>query len=715
ETEAKNGSPINASILLQAKLGKIEAGMRQSKVYLEIEDEDHEQLFKDIFEGQPVGSSLITRAISLIVEAYSAEKAYQQQVIYAAKALLITDKEDDPLNELLKDLKPDKKAGSLAKLIKQHVTSGNISLAALDDKFLANLYLKLASVLSWDSEKRYFDEAAEVLKAGKAKYLETIMADKLLDLRYGLTEATIKLRAEEKSQPQIYQIVRKIFKTAADEADLVEEALKVLIEEFLVEERFDKVILLADYLLGKGLYAAAQDSGELGKLFDKKYIPDLDLTLGEIEATLNGQTPEQIEKSFADRGVGKAYADIKFKFLLHLIDALTWSKKFSKALEVSQEALDGAKGQQLSALEEASLYIRMGEIYRYGVKDGKKAKAKAEEYFEDAKAIIEDIPAKKRSSDHNAVLARAYFGLGMIEPERGASLAYLHQAKELAERSGEVDLAKEIEDVLAFKEDPYLTVENTTFIDQHDRVEDRLRVKLALPFENFTSIAGIPTPQLAYQLDTAEGVYNNSLYLGSKWRPFELFDSGSHYLSLEGMFKVAEDYRSTGGDLKFFRPADISLTAVYGNKAFSAVWAGEIFAGEREYNSHYASLMFNASPYIQLGGEYNHYLFTYTGDKLTRDEFNLALRGNVDLGALGLDYNQAKLRFYLGYPYFQYGQDMFPNGLDAAGFAGNAFTNFKLGVGTDIHLGKGFVLSADLQFQHQQNYNYGTGSVSLRF
>ncbi len=687
----------NAPEIIKARLGKLEANLRQNKSYGAITK--HTEIFKLIFEGEPKGSSLITRAVDLMVEAYMAEKSTQKQIILIANALLS------------KGYQTDAKAAPAVALLIANIKNKNLAPALLETKFKAKLHLSLAQVLAWEKPGR-FDEAEKVLKEGRSRYAAIIKKDAPLDISYELTEAVVKMRknkAAGKETPEIYKAVRRIFTESSDDLTLVEEGLKVLVEEFLIEKRFDRIVLLADYLLEKKLYAPEKTEKELLEIFEKKHLPALGTTLAQIKSTLNNLSPAQVGSLFADGGQKKAYQELKFDLLLKLINALSWSKKHLEAFKLAKDVPEDPHFKASPPMEKAAVYIVLGELYRYG--EGVKHLAESRKNYKNVIDLLKDLPEEQQSSKYFSLMARAYYGLAKVAQEEGKRKEvdiYLKKAYHYAGRSAD---KKELQDAVfrtgAFQPDHYLDLSFQGFMDNQGRIENRLNLLGELPLWN-----GILVPTLSYQLDIAEGLKAHSLYLGTKFRLLDIWDTGSHALNLETKFNLCQskeclNYSKEGAEMKYFRQPDNISSMFYSNKHFMAGFAGEFHFGESDYNSYYATAMGTISDF-SFGAEYNRYLFTYTGEKKVRHDFNLAFRYNLDLAKLGLDdYDKAKLSFYLGYPYVQFDQ------------TGEEWlyspTSLKLGLGADIHLGKGVLLHLDGTYVRQSGYSYGLFSAGIRW
>jgi len=699
--EVKNNTLPNSSLHLKAQLGELEATLRQNNSYGAIKK--NTETFKLIFEGEPKGSSLITRAVRFMVEAYMAEKNTHKQIILIANALLG------------KGHQTEAKAAPTVALLTANIKNNNLDPKLLEAEFKAELHLSLAQVLAWEKPGR-FAEADEVLKAGRNSYAAIIKGNTALDIRYELIEAVVKMRknkADGKETVEIYKAVKRIFAESSDDLALVEEGLKVLLEEFLIEKRLDRIVLLADYLLDKKLYAPGKSEKELIGIFEKKHIPALGATLAQIKATLNNLSPAQIELLF--KGQEKAYQEFKFNLLLKLVNALSWSKKHLEAFKLAKTVPEDPHFKASSPMEKASVYIVLGELYRYG--EGIKQLAESRKSYQEVIKLLQGFPEEQQSSKYFSLLAKAYYGLAKIAQEEGKrkeTEIYLKKAYHYAGKSAD---KKELRDAVfrtkAFLPDHYLNLDFEVFADKLSRIENRLKLLGELPLWN-----GIFVPTLAYQLDMAEGLNAHSLFLGAKFRLLDIWNTGSHSLNLETKFNLCQskkclDYSQPNAEIKFFPWRDNITSIFYSNKHFSAGFAGEFNFREPDYNSYYAAAMGTISDF-SFGAEYNRYLFTYTGEKKVRHDLNLAFRYILDLAKLGLDnFDQAKLNFSLGYPYMQFDQ--------ASEEWLYSPASIKLGLGVDIHLGKGLLLDLDASFVHQSSlrhggsYSYGLFSAGIRW
>ncbi|MEE8637634.1 MAG: hypothetical protein V3T21_01155, partial [Candidatus Margulisiibacteriota bacterium] len=247
------------------------------------------------------------------------------------------------------------------------------------------------------------------------------------------------------------------------------------------------------------------------------------------------------------------------------------------------------------------------------------------------------------------------------------------------------------------------------FMDGQGRVENRTRAKFEYPLAKGRFVPGVE-----YRWDEAEGYDIHSVYLTAKGRPLE---KGPHSIIVEGKIKLPFlefPDKKRGAEMKFYRRPDGSLSVFYSNENMYAGGVAELYFNEKDYNSYYATFMVNITDNLLAGAEYNHYFFTYPGAKKVMDDLNGAFRYTLDLAETGLldDYNQVKLRFYLGWPYVQYdeteGKILYNDFI-------SFLTSAKLGVGADIHLGKRAVLSVDCSVVRQSDYTYGQCSAEIRY
>jgi|GEM_PF-931946 len=685
-------APQHSSAYNRARLGKLEATLRRDQAYAGILKEA--EVFKAIFEGEAKASPLIPRAIDLIFESYTAEGELQKQVINIANHILGTSfasKED-----------PD----AIVQLLGKNIQAKNIDTSSLKSAFKARLYLSLAQALTWEDR---FGDADKAIKQGRAAYDEIIKANKALDITYQMTEAVIKLRKDKKYTPEVYAAVKRVFTERPNDVNLIEEGLKVLLEEFLVEKRNDKIILLADHLWEKGLYQPDQSEKELSQVFEKKHLPNLAATSHQIKTALNHTPAKEIEAAFAKRGQQKAYRQIKFDLLFRMIGALAWSKKFQKALELGREIPSLPEFKNCTCQKKASLYITLGEIFRYG--QGTIQHAEARKNYQQAIKLLETVPQEKQNQPYFILMAKAHFGLTKIFQQGGQAKNAKFHLKKVQEYLGEAGDSDELTEIKAdtyrtsaFLLDPYAGIKLDSFMDRDGRIESQLQLLAQLPLFN-----GIFVPQLSYQLDIADGLNIHSGYAGFKFRPLDIGDPGHHSLTLETRFKLFQqnDHADPAAEMKYFRQHDNSTSLFYNNKYFTAGTSIGFDFQDSGHNSYYATFMGNLNHYLQLGVEYNHYYFAYSGGSKVRDDFNAAFKLNLDLAQLGIlpQYDRAKISAYVGYPYFQYDESDGKLLYDP--------TSIKLGVGADIHLGWGLKLMLGCSYTRQSDYNYGLCSAGV--
>lgn len=687
-------APQHSSAYNRAQLGKLEATVRRDQAYAGILKEA--EVFKAIFEGEAKASPLIPRAIDFIFESYTAEASLQKQVINIANHILGT--------SFASTVAPD----AIVQLLGKNIQAKNIDTSSLKSAFKARLYLSLAQALTWDEDGR-FKDADKAIKQGRAAHDKVIKADKALDITYQMTEAIIKLRKDKKYTPEVYAAVKRVFTEMPDDVNLIQEGLKVLLEEFLVEERNDKIILLADHLLKMGLYAPDKSEKELLQAFEKEHVPKLAATSQQIKIALNHTSAKAIEKVFADHDQMKAFGQIKFDLLFRLIAALAWSKKFQKALELGRDIPNMPEFKDCTCLEKASFYITLGEIFRYG--QGTIQHAEARKNYHEAIKLLETVPEDKRNQPYFILMAKAHFGLTKILQQNGKTKKakfQLKKTKEYLAAAGESDELKEIKNdtyrTSAFLLDPYAGIKLDSFMDRDGRIESQLQLLAQFPLFN-----GIFVPQLSYQLDMADGLNIHSGHAGFKFRPLDIGDPGHHSLTLETRFKLFQqnDYADPSAVLKYFRQYDNSTSLFYSNKYFMAGTSMGFDFQDAGRNSYYATFMANLTHYMQLGVEYNHYYFAFSEGSKVRDDFNAAFKLNLDLAQLGIlpQYDRAKVSAYVGYPYFQYDETDGKLLYDP--------TSMKLGIGADIHLGWGLKLMLGCSYTRQSDYNYGLCSVGV--
>lgn len=132
--------PAYSPAYTRARLGQREAGMRLGEVYNRDSIKEFEKEAAIVFASEPPASPLITRTIRGLIEAYRTDEDLQGRVIAMGETLLgvttnykLDPKDKAKVSGLLKALTP-------------------AARAALEDKFIAELYLRTSEGLLWRKE-----------------------------------------------------------------------------------------------------------------------------------------------------------------------------------------------------------------------------------------------------------------------------------------------------------------------------------------------------------------------------------------------------------------------------------------------------------------------------------------------------------------------------------------------------------------------------------
>jgi len=713
-----NKVPKKSPAYPRAQIGFAEASMRLNETYDPKAIGKLEEQTKKIFTSETPASPLIPRAIQDLIEAYRTDEDLQNRIVYIGKKLLgieakvdLEEAEIKALDEILDKISPEARA-------------------AFEPKFRAEIYLRTAEALLW---RKQFDPVLALLEKDKMSEYQTALQNnpELLALKE-LIAAETKMRKEKEAAPFLKFLSgeSRPAQIAVEEKDpdLAERIVLGLIEAHSLEKEWDKAIeaaqnpviplkkmkeLFADRKLGYEKFRF-----RLRFRLVEAYIGNKDFAKARdelISVISDAQDVRDKRESYlaplADRTKAEAY------LLLGNLYSYRWSgQDFNASRDSYNKAVDLLKDKDPSKegrIILAKTYRGLGEIYRYGGKklsdyDRQTQYYRSKLYYDLAKDIAEDLP--KRSDDRKILLSRIYLGLAKLEQQevsRRQAVIYFDEAKKYGKSVPDDDeLQAEIERTGAFLKDHYLKLENQSFFDRSGRIENRFLAEVQLPLFKGTLVL----PTLSYQLDSASGLSVHNLYVGAKLRPLEIFDVRSHALTLEGKFKVEplekNVYSDPRAEMKYFRQQDAIFVASYENKWIVIVGSAAVNRKESDYNSYYANFRVNLSSNVQLGGEWWRGPFTLSGEKIIRDDVNLAVWYNLDLADLFLDnYDQAKVRLNLAYPYggFENGKSVYsPKG-------------FKAGLGLDVHLGKGVVLVLDCAWVNQKSYSYGLCTTGLRW
>lgn len=675
--------PVGHETYLHARLGLLEISAKQNPS--EVLADEGVELIGKIMAGGPNNAFLVPRALELMSDTLLANKSSQEQIIHLANLILGT------------NFKTTAERSGLITTLAINLQQKKVLAAALSREFKATLFLKLAQVLSWNNR---FDDAEKALTQGRRDYKAEIDADKNINIRYDLTAAIVKMRKNQKESTHpndIYLAATRVFTEKPDDPGLVQEAVRALLEQFQIEKRADKIVLLADHFVGLNLYTGRQTPDELSAYFENEAIPGLSRTKTELNQTMGNLSAQDMERSFQARGQQNAFETLKCDLTLAMIDALAWTSKYAAAVKFGEKLKANPLFQNKSALIKATVYASLGDMYRYG--SDTKNPVKSRENYALVISQIETLQSSARSDRHLTLMARAYLGLAHLcfeeEENTSGTRQNLEQAEILARKVNDDEILKDIILLRSRLNGANIIINSETFYDSNSRLERRTGAIFQLPLFN-----GYFVPRAQYQFDQAEGLTIHSGYLGFALRPF---GGNPHYLNLEGRAKVAEHaaYSQPGATMRYYRQPDATFSGStnFGTKAVSLAGTANLFFGERDYNSYYGQFVISPSRFIGLGVEANRYMFNYTGDVRRRFEGNGLVRVSADLGDLGLaPYNRANLRAFVGYPYYQLAHVD-----DKTNPAFNP-SSVKVGLGTEVNVGAGVTLNAGWSYQRQFAY-----------
>ena len=690
----------------RARLGLTESTMRLNEVYSSEAIKELEERAKEIFSSEAPASPLTPRAIQSLIEAYRTDEDLQNRIVYIGKKLLgieaevnLEEAEEKSLDDILDKITEEAKA-------------------TFETKFKAEIYLRTAEALLWGKK---FNAALALLNKMPSEFNPALQNTPELQVLKGLIEAEARMRKEKEAQPFLDFLDNSHPAQIAIEEkdpDLAERIVLGLIEAHSLEKEWDKAIEAAQNPVislekMRGLFGDRKLGYEKFRFriqfrLVEAFIGNKDFAKAEEELKkilIAAQEVKDKRESYlsplAERTRAEAY------LLLGNLYSYRWAdQNFNESKNNYEKTSDLMKDKDSSKEGKIILtkaYRGLGEIYRYGEK--LRSYERSKDYYQQAIEVAQSLP--RRSDNRRSLLSRIYLGLAKLEQQennRKQAVIYFEEAKKHGRGLPDSDeLQSETDRTGAFLKDHYIKLENQSFFDGNSRMENRFLLEGQFPL-----FKGTLVPSLSYQLDEASGLAIHNFYFGAKLRPLEIFDVRSHALTLEGKFKLYEKnaYSNPLAEMKYFRQHDAIGVLSYSNKWFSLVGSAAFYSKDSAYNSYYANFTANLTPRLQLGGEWNRYLFTLSGERNIRDDYNLALRFNVDLADLFLDhYDQAKLRLSLAYPYsaFQNGTSLYDP------------KSFKAGMGLDIHLGKGIVLTLDCALINQKDYSYGLCATGVRW
>lgn len=683
--------------LTRAKLGLAEVTMRDKRDAKPIEE-----VAFAIFENEPAGSYLITRAVNDLIEAYSLKKETQDRIILIGNLLL--GKEVEGHGKLIDALRK----------LKGTFTPGK--------RLTAQLYLKTAEALSWKSSS----EAEKALKI-PPDILKIIQNDGNLGPEYALLNAEIIMRKERKSGLIPDELAQRIIKS--NKPELIRRLISDQIEELSYEKKFPALIkLLNDYLSPAGL--------------------------------------AKLKPVFAAKGQQAVFISFKIELRQKLADALTWNKDYEEALSQLNGLLadvnTAASDSQLIDLKnlmlttKAKILLAIGDVYSYNwkkqnfaiaddlykqaaaavkfldndqdalaikikvltnhanllnFKSGRKSQAVldlAEGYYTEAENNCQSIVDEAIKA---ASFANIYYGKAKLEEQRGnrvAAQGYIAQAN--ANKAGlAAEQRQQIELARTQLADAVVTFDHKTFSGNNGPVENEETIDANLPMPDIASkdkkTALTSALRMRFQEDIAAGRDNSSLYVGGKLQLNIPFLKGP--LGAECLGKVYSTGRSTDPNaaIQYFRQPDILCNGSYWSRFATAELAGTFDLSAPKLNiagplsTAHANAMFNFSwtnipglSGLRVGGEYNQFNFVYNSESRERTNFSLATRFNLDLAEIlnrfGLSYDLIHMSLATNWPMIElipaseYYQDTEATGTHIA----KSLTRGRASLGADLNL-----------------------------
>lgn len=745
------------------KLGIAEAKMRKGENYSEKNVLALELAVPAVLNNQALGSYLITRAISALIEAYGTNEDWHDKIIIITKYLLGQDIENGSLPKALKD--------ALAKIK---------DVASVYPRFRAILYLKLAEALIW---RKKFTEATKLLNGdGIPKPLldKVIKKDSELYPAYLLVKAELTMRKTRTvGSVMNIDLQKAIFQARDDELDpdLYTRLILDQLEGFSYEKNFKRMIMLA----------RAYQRGHLKK----------------------------IEKMFAEKGRPISFLKFKYKLQLKIANAYSWlagrlgrkgkaalSTKYYKAslreltriLAATQSIANDPPYGDLKKLFQGQAYVSRGDIYladwknpKFTPSKGKEWKTEkydlSEEWYVKAKITLEGL--KEHSKDAKIALTATFFGLGELyrfakgkrnyqrsnasyeaaegwalklpvlnedrdilmtkinfgwakleQQEGNNSLAWIRLSKALKLYKRILVPPEELKGpLLRMKQDVYEPHITTSFEMFNDvsAIETRLGLTFRLPVwrdqltlyaENFTD----------HRTDIRGRSTVNNTYLGVKLKPdflkkqvtldFKWKALIPKYLPLRlGGAKNASSVKPL-----YFRRPDIGLSLSYWGKYFTAAYSWNKNIENKLLDTHYLSIMGNIgatkNPFAQIKvglilNLYNFVFLNSTGNEETRGRRSLALGLNYELDLAELlkpriSHNLIKLRAFLNIPIYER-EDNPANDIITHRTIGSG--PWQWGLGLEYNMGRygRIQLTGNVSHQNTPSFNYWSWGLGFNW
>ncbi|MEA3493678.1 MAG: glycosyl hydrolase [Candidatus Margulisiibacteriota bacterium] len=684
------------------KLGIAEAKMRKGENYSNKNVAALELAVPDVLNNQAVGSFLITRAISALIEAYGTNEDWHDKIIFITKYLLGQKVENGSLPKALKD--------SLTKIK---------DVANVYPRFRAILYLKLAETLIW---RKKFAEASKVSNGDgipKALLDQVIKKDSELYPAYLLVKAELTMRKTRTSGSVMkLSLQRAIFQARQEDLDpnLYTRLILDQMEGLSYEKRFKKMVELGlkyqKYHLGKikklftlkgrpisflkfkyklWLKIANAYSWLAGKLGRKgkaaqstkfyrlslreltrilkatKNIPDT-LPYGDLKKIFQGQV-------YVSRGdiyladwknpkfqpsKGKAWKTEKYDL------SEKWYNQARTTLEGLTEYSKDAK------IAMTSTFFGLGELYRFA--KGKRDYQLSKTNYEKAEGWALKLPVL--NEDRDVLMTKLNFGLAKLEQQEGNnSLAWVRLSKALKLYKRILVPPEELKGpLLRMKQDvyePHITTGFEMFNDV-SAIETRLGITLRLPVwrdqltlyaQNFTD----------HRTDIRGRSTVNNTYLGLKLKPDFLKKRVTLDFKWKALIPKYLPLRSGGSENAaavkplYFRRPDIGLSLSYWGKYFTAAYSWNKNIENKLLDTHYLSIMGNIgatkNPFAQIKvglilNLYNFVFLNNTGNEETRNRRSLALGLNYELDLAELlkpriSHNLLKIRAFVNIPIYE--------------------------------------------------------------